>query len=442
MKRSCNSISSLSFDYFSFKCEFHNIFLRYLKNGVRSDFEHIFCFFGRNKFRIFFCKKIIFEKSDFFEYQFGKCGAILQPENNKILEVKMKRFVLMGVISSILLASCNGVQEFPDGEGLLLFSFAQPLKSVVTKSAALPDTNAFILQIVSNSGDTLYNGSYSRRPKEMKVQSGTYDISVISNHFDYPQFEMPQYGDKKLVVVSNGEKVVVSFLCKQINSGIKISFSDNFRTKFGESTLLLRQECGELDYPYSENRAAYFKSGNVEFAMKSSDSISSLFNRVLSQGELHSLTLDASSNQSDSEITIKLDTTVTRISERIIVGDDFSGDNGLSWDKAMSLTAARSRVGDTLWVWGYVVGGDISKGKVSFSSPFESSAHIAIATSPTESVSENCFSVQLSKTAIKQALNLVDNPGLLRKKIFVLGKVDSAYLGLAGVRYVSDYKIE
>lgn len=354
----------------------------------------------------------------------------------------MKRFVLMGVISSILLASCNGVQEFPDEEGLLLFSFAEPLKSVVTKGGAVPDTNNFILQIVGNSGDTLYNGAYGRRPAQMKVISGTYDISVVSALFERPEFEAPQYGDRKMIVVSNGEKVVVAFLCKQINSGMKISFSDNFLSKYSDKSLILKQECGEIEYPYNEKRTAYFKSGNVEFALSSADTTFSLFNRVLAPGELHNLTLDASSNESESQISILVDTTVAVINERIMVGDDFSGENGLTWEKAMSLSAAREHIGDTLWVWGYVVGSDIIKSKVTFTPPFESTAHIAIASSPSESVSENCFSVQLSKSAIKQALNLVDNPGLLQKKIFVQGKVDSSYLGMTGVRYVSDYKIE
>ena len=148
----------------------------------------------------------------------------------------MKRFVLMGVLFSIIMASCN-MGAFDERQASLSFSFAMPLKTTVTKAGSLPDTNSFILLVKSNTGETLYNGLYGSRPAEIKVPAGTYEVSVRSIEFEKPAFETPQYGDSKVIVVSNGEKVSVAFLCKQLNSGMRFSFSENFLKKYNSGYL-------------------------------------------------------------------------------------------------------------------------------------------------------------------------------------------------------------
>ncbi|MDD2596037.1 MAG: DUF6359 domain-containing protein [Bacteroidales bacterium] len=354
----------------------------------------------------------------------------------------MKRIVLMGIISSIALASCQGLPDTQEKECYLSFNFAEPVKSIQTKSSEPLDTNSFNLLIRSNSGDTLYSGRYGNRPSEIAVPSGTYELSVESVQFDSPEFDKPQYGDRKVIVVSNGENVTVSFLCRQLNSALRLKFTEKFKNKYGNGVIVLKQEAGQLDYSYMEARTAYLKAANAEFGYREKDSVTSLFNRVLGAGELHTITLDASSNESQSYFTIQVDTSVIRIDEQIIVGNGYFGENGKSSDKALSIESAKSHVGDTIWVWGYIVGGDMSSSSVSFTAPFTKDSHIAIAAAPSETGRERCFSVELSKTAVKSALNLVSNPGNLGKKVFLKGEIVSSYFGLAGMKKVSDFKIE
>lgn len=361
---------------------------------------------------------------------------------NIIIGGYMKRFVLMGVISSIVLASCHGVPYLEEGYGHISFRFAQPLESVMTKADALPDTNAFILLIKSNSGDSLYYGKYCERPKTIEVPSGTYEVSVKSQDFEAPAFETRQYGDNKVIVVSNGENVQISFLCKQLNCGLIITFTDKFKTKFSGGQILLRQTTGELLYAYEETRTAYVKASNADFFFKSADTTQALFSRNFGAGELYSIELDASSSLSHSEFSISIDTTVTRISEKILIGDGFYGEDGSSASKALSVSAAKNKIGETLWVWGYVVGGDMSSSSMSFSGPFAKNTHFAIAFIKDERAKENCFSVGFSKDTIRNVLNLVDNPSNLGKKVFIKGKIDSSYFGVAGIKSISEYQFE
>ena len=350
----------------------------------------------------------------------------------------MKRFVLMGVLFSVIMASCN-MGAFDERQASLSFSFAVPLKTTVTKAGSLPDTNSFILLVKSNTGETLYNGLYGSRPAEIKVPAGTYEVSVRSIEFEKPAFETPQYGDSKVIVVSNGEKVSVAFLCKQLNSGMRFSFSENFLKKYNSGFLLLEQEAGSLEYLFTEQRTAYLKAGNVSICHKTNSGSVPLFSRTLGAGEIHNIALDASAAESTSEFTIKVDTTVVYINEKVVIGEEFSGADGSSAQKAVSVSQAKNRIGDTLWVWGYIVGGDMSSSSVTFVGPFTKDSHIAIAENASEKSRDACFSVELSKTAVKSALNLVSNPSNLGRKVFLKGVVVESYFGLNGLKKVSEY---
>jgi hypothetical protein len=350
----------------------------------------------------------------------------------------MKRFVLMGILFSILMASCNR-SAFQEGYASLSFSFAAPLKTTVTKAGALPDTNSFILLVKSNTGETLYNGLYGARPAEIVVPAGTYEVSVHSVEFEKPAFEMPQYGDSKVIVVSNGEKASVAFLCKLLNSGMRFSFSENFLRKYNNGYLLLEQEAGDLEYLFTENRTAYLKAGNVGICHKTSSASVPLFSRTLGAGEIHNISLEASAAESGSEFTIEVDTSAVYINENVVIGEEFSGADGSSTQKAVSVSQAKNRIGDTLWVWGYIVGGDMSSSSVTFVGPFTKDSHIAIAENASEKSRDACLSVELSKTAVKSALNLVSNPSNLGRKVFLKGVVVESYFGLNGLKKVSEY---
>lgn len=95
------------------------------------------------------------------------------------------------------------------------------------------------------------------------------------------------------------------------------------------------------------------------------------------------------------------------------------------------------------WVSGYIVGFVPEKyldGAV-FSVPATNAANILIATTPGETDYTKCVPVQLPFGDVRTSLNLVDNPGNLKKVVSVYGNL-TAYFGVAGVKETSDFKID
>jgi hypothetical protein len=98
--------------------------------------------------------------------------------------------------------------------------------------------------------------------------------------------------------------------------------------------------------------------------------------------------------------------------------------------------------GDTAWVIGYIVGSvkdgvsSISSADdvfIGVSSGFNLRTNILIADSPDETDYTKCIVVNLPTGAVRTALNLMDNPGNLKKQLAIRG-VLRTYFGIAGMR--------
>ncbi|HBX45083.1 fimbrillin family protein [Limibacterium fermenti] len=101
-----------------------------------------------------------------------------------------------------------------------------------------------------------------------------------------------------------------------------------------------------------------------------------------------------------------------------------------------SIEEARKHPGKRgVWVKGYIVGYMKSqKGVVAFGASGASDTNMAIATSPDETVSSNCMSVELPTSGSKRKeLNLKNNPANLGKRIKIQGDI-TKYFGLTGIK--------
>lgn len=361
----------------------------------------------------------------------------------------MKRFVQAGIISAIACAalaaasaSCTWMPDIPDkNDAALTFRFAR------TKAGEMPDTSRFILRVArSGSDDTpVYEGAYGERPSVLQVPAGTYDVSVYSGRFTAPAFDAPLYGDEKVVVARSGETLAVSFLCTAHNSGVRLDFSDRFRSRY-PGRLLLRQEQGQLAFSYDEQRTAWFFPGEVRFCYNDGSAENVLFRRTLVAGELRRLTLDASADETGSCFSIALDTTLVRRVEEVVVGQDAGGD-GLTPATAFPASGLGTAdcVGDTVWVQGYVVGGFAADGTIDFACDTAVvGTALVIADTPDCRTPSACAALHLTKAAHKQALGL-DNPSnkaaVFHHKIIARGKA-TTHKGLPALTNLSEYLLE
>lgn len=96
------------------------------------------------------------------------------------------------------------------------------------------------------------------------------------------------------------------------------------------------------------------------------------------------------------------------------------------------------------WITGYIVGGVDGKSitdNAVFSAATATNSNILISDNPNAQSIAECIPVQLPAGAVRSALNLVDNPGNLGKKVKLNGSVEK-YFGVAGFKTVTEFEIE
>ena len=106
--------------------------------------------------------------------------------------------------------------------------------------------------------------------------------------------------------------------------------------------------------------------------------------------------------------------------------------------------AAFTGVAKPAVVKGYVVGtvdGQVYTDGCRFSGSAETMTNILIADNADETDNANCMPVQLPSGAVRNALNLVDNPGNYKKLVTLTGSLEK-YFGVPGLKTVTKYAID
>lgn len=105
--------------------------------------------------------------------------------------------------------------------------------------------------------------------------------------------------------------------------------------------------------------------------------------------------------------------------------------------------AAYTGVAKPAVVKGYIVGSidDMSIDDANFSGNAVLKTNLLIADDANETNIANCLAVQLPIGAVRDALNLVDNPGNYKKLVTLTGNLEK-YFGVAGLKTVTKYAID
>lgn len=110
---------------------------------------------------------------------------------------------------------------------------------------------------------------------------------------------------------------------------------------------------------------------------------------------------------------------------------------------ALTVSQAIASAGESdVWVSGYIVGGDLTSSSASFSGPFSSRTNIVLGPRSSTSSRSSCISVSLPSGEIRDEINLVDNPHLLGRKVFLRGDLVEAYYGIPGMKNLTDYELK
>ena len=350
----------------------------------------------------------------------------------------------LALLLAAIFQSCNILVGLPGSEGELRIAFAQGQELLTRSGLEIPDTSDFILSVKDSKGNIVYDGPYGASPEALKLKSGSYTVRVISEEFPKPAFSLPQFGDEQCVVVSAGDVVNLKLVCRQVNAGIRLKIDSGFLTKYPDGSLILKSSFGRLLYGYAEKRIAYFQPGSISLVLANGGTDEVLLTKTLLAQEILELKVKVSSAGSPSTessrtdgISVSVDTSRVWLSDEYIIG------GGLSSGGVLSVAEAVDRAGEEdVWVCGYIVGGDLTSSSASFSKPFTSRTNIVLGPRSSTNEKSSCLSVQLPPGELREALNLVDNPEILGRKVCLRGDIVEAYYGIPGIKNISDYELQ
>ena len=356
---------------------------------------------------------------------------------------------------SMVVTSCESFAFVDDSQGRVEMSIGyvpenkaigQTGADAQTKAVArdFPDSNAFLMTVTSSGGETVYDGKYGLRPKDFNLNTGTYSVFIRSHTFTTPEFSRPVYADNRTFVVEGGKSTKVALVCKQINCGLRVTFSSAFKTKFSGSVLKISDSKGSANFPFEETRFVYLNPGIISLVMRrliSPYDETKISDLSLTANEMLSLNIDYSGGdgQTGTKSGIVIDTASVWGKSEIVFGE-ISGGDGSSKLKAMSVEQAKANIGAKgVWVVGYIAGGDLTQSALKFEPPFTSESNLAIVTLAGSRDRSKCLAVSLPTGAIRDAVNLKLNPGNLGKKIWFKGTIVADYFNLPGINTITEY---
>ncbi len=307
----------------------------------------------------------------------------------------------------------------------------------------------YVLSLKSAGGKSVFKGRWEECPAQFELEPGSYYVSLVSEELEGPGFDCPQFGDSRTVNLAEGQVADVELVATQLNSGLRLQVSDAFVASYKDGSLFLRSAEGTLAFGYGESRTAFFSPGPVSILLNHKGKTTVVHTLELSAGQIFTLRLGLSETMpsavpvSGIGLSVRIDTTRVWTEDSYAWdGSSGSGNGGPQVPSAVSVATARGMAGSKgVWVCGYIVGGDLSSKSCSFEGPFSARTNLVIADSATCSDRDRCMSVQLSVGDIRNVLNLVDNPSMLGRKVWLRGDVVEAYYKLPGLQNLSDYRL-
>ncbi len=358
--------------------------------------------------------------------------------------MKISHLLLPALVPACILSSCFKPVTTDTETALLLLSLRDE------SATRASDDYEYTLRIRNSNGKTVFSCIWDYAPLAIELAAGDYTVDAYTEEFDLPLYDTPVFGDSRHISLQQGQIQETELVCSQINAGLTILPSESFIALYRDNPMYLRCTQGTLAYSFSETRTAYFLPGKIALLMGGDSGTRTIYTTELGASQMFTLRLTTSENVPlavpVNGLGISLRTDTTRVwteNSYAYDGGDHSGDtpsNGYP-SGAFGVNEARKLAGSTdVWVYGYIAGGDLTSSSCSFTAPFSSRTNLVLAASPGEKDRSKCMSVQLPQGDIRDALNLVDNPGLLGTSVYLRGDIVESYYKLPGLQKLSDYR--
>ena len=124
------------------------------------------------------------------------------------------------------------------------------------------DINNFDVVITSQSGDTMASFKYGERPTEpIALDSGVYNITMMSEQMVGAEWEKPVYGAEREVIITRKQTTTVNdIVCKLRNIKVSVDYAADIKEQLDPEYTTMTVALGEssLVFNVDEARGGYF----------------------------------------------------------------------------------------------------------------------------------------------------------------------------------------
>ncbi len=130
------------------------------------------------------------------------------------------------------------------------------------------DINSFDVVITNQAGETMTSFKYGERPTEpIKLEGGTYTISMTSAKMENAAWDAPIYaGSKEVIITRQQTTEVKDLICKLANIKVTVAYSADLAEQVDPEYTKMTIALGEnsLEYAFGEEKAGFFAPAAVE----------------------------------------------------------------------------------------------------------------------------------------------------------------------------------
>ena len=210
-------------------------------------------------------------------------------QTNRIKNNEMKHTGIY-FLSLILAAGCSSVSpDEPDGYLRIDLNVNPSVGEITSKSS---DPATFTLEILRDGNIVKTISPVGDAIAPIALSAGSYTLSAYSETFTVPAFDKPVYGGSSPAAVVSGVESNASVSCAQTNAGIRIGYTDNFKTNRTNYSTVVRQIQGSLAFAGADaERTGYFFADNATFVV-SADDLNYEYDLTLEPRKIYDITID------------------------------------------------------------------------------------------------------------------------------------------------------
>jgi len=357
---------------------------------------------------------------------------VLDTFARKMMDIMERGLSMAVIMTAALLGACTPyVPEQSFTESKVRFETKSFIEESERISGGMPQVESFHL-VVESADDIIYDGAYGDRPSEITVPQGECRFRLLSGEYSGPAFDTPLWGDEQVLQVTGSEYLTVALTCRQMTCGVRVLFSERFRTVFPGAVVrvnrrdTLSMETESLDYGPSDTGFIHFLPGRLTLDLLENSSAVPEFltGRECSPSDMFTVTVDVSSSGSSQvEIEVSVDMTASYHEQTYIYGRERGG---LSPFDALRPADVALHPDDTLWVAGYVAGCYVNKKFRPGCDSLTVATNIALSETPFPSDSSVTVPVYVY-TGPCRSLNLKEHPSILGQRVAVRGVIGTLY---------------